>query len=148
MATDAGGSQAARTHPDPWHAAASGRTVLAAVLMIFGGAMAFFEGIAAVASDDLFVVTRHYLFEFSLTGWGWVHIILGIVLVAAGCAVLATGALWARYLGITVAGLGAFANFLWLPYYPLWALVLIAVNILVVWALCTGAHHEAEGRVL
>ncbi|WP_030844252.1 MULTISPECIES: DUF7144 family membrane protein [unclassified Streptomyces] len=144
MATDAGRPHPAATHPDPWNAATSGRTVMAAVLMIFGGAMAFFEGLAAVASDDLFVVTRHYLFEFSLTGWGWVHIVLGVALVAAGCAVLFSGALWARYFGIAVAGLGAFANFLWLPYYPLWALVLIAVNILVVWALCTGAHHEAD----
>ncbi|WP_030767637.1 DUF7144 family membrane protein [Streptomyces sp. NRRL F-2664] len=146
MAEDAGRPRAARTHRGSWHAATSGRTVLAAVLMVFGGAMAFFEGIAAVADDDLFVVTRHYVFEFSLTGWGWIHLVLGVALVAAGCAVLAAGAAWARYLGIIVAGLGAVANFLWLPYYPLWALVLIAVNVLVVWALCTGAHHEAEGR--
>ncbi|WUQ40413.1 hypothetical protein OG230_25700 [Streptomyces sp. NBC_00234] len=114
--------------------------------MIFGGAMALFEGIAALAKDDLFVATRHYVFEFSLTGWGWVHLILGIVVILAGCAVL-TGALWARFLGVAVAGLSAIANFLWVPYYPFWALTLVAVNIFVVWALCTGMHREAgDGR--
>nr|WP_234318162.1 hypothetical protein [Streptomyces sp. NRRL S-244] len=115
--------------------------------MIFGGAMAIFEGIAAIANDELFLATRHYVFEFSLAGWGWVHLIVGILLVLAGCAVLATGALWARFFGVFVAGLGALANFLWIPYYPVWATVLVAVNLFIVWALCAGMHHEAgDGR--
>ncbi|MET9851600.1 hypothetical protein ABZY57_01360 [Streptomyces sp. NPDC006450] len=111
--------------------------------MIFGGAMAVFEGIAAIAKDGLFIATRHYVFEFSLAGWGWIHLILGIVLVFAGCAVF-TGALWARFFGVSIAGLGAIANFLWLPYYPWWSLVLIGVNIFIIWALCTGMHREAD----
>ncbi|WP_244258464.1 hypothetical protein [Streptomyces sp. Tu 2975] len=113
--------------------------------MILGGAMAIFEGIAAIAKDDLFIATRHYVFEFSLAGWGWVHLILGVALVIAGCAVL-SGALWARFFGVSVAGLGAIANFLWVPYYPLWALTLVAVNVFVVWALCTGMHREADAE--
>ncbi|MCX5193607.1 hypothetical protein OOK31_06825 [Streptomyces sp. NBC_00249] len=143
MASDAGTARAGHENPRPWHAATSGRTELAAALMIFGGVMAALEGISAIAKDNLFVVTRHYVFEFSLVGWGWVHLILGLALVFAGVAVLRE-ALWARFFGVTVAGLGAIANFLWLPYYPLWALVLIAVNLLVVWALCTGMHREAD----
>ncbi|MET9888253.1 hypothetical protein ABZZ20_35090 [Streptomyces sp. NPDC006430] len=143
MASDATSPRAGRAHPSPSHAPTSGTTVAAAVLMIFGGAMAIFEGIAALAKDDLFVVTRHYVFEFDLTAWGWIHLIVGIVLVLAGVAVLG-GALWARYLGVAVASLGAIANFLWLPYYPWWAMALIAVNIFVVWALCTGMHREAD----
>ncbi|WP_251095111.1 hypothetical protein [Streptomyces sp. Caat 7-52] len=133
----------ANADPRPWHAPTSGTTAFAAALMIFGGAMAIFEGIAAIAKDDLFLVTRHYVFDFSLTGWGWVHLILGIVIVIAGCAVLG-GQLWARFLGVFVAGLGALANFLWMPYYPLWALTLVAVNIFIVWALCMGMHREAH----
>ncbi|MGW1725007.1 DUF7144 family membrane protein [Streptomyces sp. NPDC002306] len=130
-------------HPHPWHGPASGTTVFASAMMIFGGAMAIFEGIAAIARDSVFVRTRHYAFEFSLAGWGWIHLILGIVLVLAGAAVL-NGAFWARYFGVMVAGLGALANFLWLPYYPLWALTLVVINVLVVWALCTGMHREAD----
>ncbi|MER7465386.1 hypothetical protein [Streptomyces sp. NPDC097981] len=111
--------------------------------MIFGGAMAIFEGIAAIAKDDLFLATRHYVFQFNLTGWGWIHLILGILIVLAGFAVLG-GALWARFFGVFVAGLGAIANFLWVPYYPLWALTLVAVNLFIVWALCRGMHQEAD----
>ncbi|WP_413254461.1 hypothetical protein [Streptomyces europaeiscabiei] len=143
MASDATRRNSAHANPRPWHGPTSGTTVLAAALMIFGGAMAIFEGIAAIAEDDLFIATRHYVFEFSLAGWGWVHLILGIVLVLAGCAVL-SGALWARFFGVAVAGLGALANFLWVPYYPLWALALVAVNIFIVWALCAGMHKEAH----
>ncbi|MFZ3474288.1 DUF7144 family membrane protein [Streptomyces sp. 4.24] len=143
MASDAGRPRAGSAPPSPWHAPTSGTTVFAAALMIFGGAMAIFEGIAAIAKDGLFLATRHYVFEFSLAGWGWVHLILGLILVFAGCAVI-SGALWARFFGVAVAGLGAIANFLWLPYYPLWALVLIAVNLFVIWALCTGMHREAD----
>ncbi|MFE5891856.1 DUF7144 family membrane protein [Streptomyces sp. NPDC002285] len=146
MARDVPQPEWANAEPRPWHAPTSGTTVLAAALMIFGGAMAIFEGIAAIAEDDLFLATRHYVFEFSLAGWGWVHLIMGILLVIAGCSVL-SGALWARFFGVFVAGLGALANFLWVPYYPLWALTLVAVNLFVVWALCAGMHREAgDGR--
>ncbi|MGW2841581.1 DUF7144 family membrane protein [Streptomyces sp. NPDC001493] len=118
----------------------SGWTAFAGVLMIFGGAMAIFEGIAAIAKDDVFVTTRNYIFQWDLTGWGWIHLILGIVIVLAGCA-LFTGALWARLIGVVLAGLGAVANFLWLPYYPFWSIILIAINIFVIWALCARTER-------
>ncbi|MFD5875819.1 hypothetical protein [Streptomyces sp. NPDC060322] len=124
-------------------AAPSGWTVFAGVMMIFGGAMAIFEGIAAIAKDDLFVSTRNYVFQFSLTGWGWVHLILGIVVVVAGFAVF-SGAVWARGVGVVLAGLLALANFLWLPYYPFWSIVLIAINVFVIWALCSGPQKDAR----
>ncbi|MER6444479.1 hypothetical protein DEJ51_28495 [Streptomyces venezuelae] len=143
MASDASRPGTSPSQPGAWHAPVSGTTITAGALMVFAGAMAIFEGIAALARDDLFVVTRHYVFEFSVTGWGWVHLIVGIALVLAGCAVF-TGALWARFFGVAIAGLGAIANFLWLPYYPWWAVILIAVNLFVVWALCAGMQREAD----
>jgi len=84
-----------RTTGPSHHVLRSGWTVLAAVLMIFGGVMAIFEGIAAIAKDDLFVRTANYAFQFTLTSWGWIHLILGIVILLAGCA-LFSGAVWAR----------------------------------------------------
>ncbi|MEU9320264.1 hypothetical protein [Streptomyces sp. NPDC048295] len=120
-----------------------GWTAFAAVLMIFGGAMAIFEGIAAIAKSNVFVATRDYVFRFNLTGWGWIHLALGIVIVLAGCA-LFTGAAWARVVGIVLAGLGALANFLWLPYFPLWSLVLIAINVFIIWALCANPQEEEK----
>ncbi|WP_327070912.1 hypothetical protein OG500_35335 [Kitasatospora sp. NBC_01250] len=116
---------------------ATGWTFFAAAMMVFGGAMSVFEGIAAIAKDDLVVVTRHYSYSFNTTGWGWVHLILGVLVVIAGVA-LFSGAVWARVVGVLLAGLAMVANFLWLPYYPFWAIVLIAIDIFVIWALCAG----------
>lgn len=67
----------------PW---AASWTVAAAFLMVFGGIMAIFEGIAAIARDDVFVATPNFTYAFSLTGWGWVHLILGALVAAAGMA--------------------------------------------------------------
>ncbi|MEV5439149.1 hypothetical protein AB0K80_24525 [Streptomyces sp. NPDC052682] len=103
--------------------------------MIFGGIMGVFQGIAALAQDDVFVATPDFTYQFSLTGWGWLHLILGIVVALAGCALL-TGALWARVVGIVLAGLGMVANFVWLPHAPVWAVVLIIVHGFIIWALC------------
>lgn len=116
---------------------AAGWTALAAVLMIVGGAMAIFQGIAAIAEDDVIVVTRNYSYEMSVTGWGWIHLILGALILLAGIALFG-GAVWARTIGVILAGLGMIANFLWLPSYPVWAIVLIAIDIFVIWALCAG----------
>ncbi|MFF3540265.1 hypothetical protein [Streptomyces platensis] len=123
-----------------------GWTAFAAVLMIFGGAMAFLEGISAIAKDQVFVTTQNYVFSFNLTGWGWIHLILGIIILLAGVALLATGAMWARIIGVILAGLGALANFLWIPHYPFWAIVLIAIDIFIIWALCTDNHRHAATR--
>jgi hypothetical protein len=120
---------------------ATGWTIFAAVLMIFGGVMAIFEGIAAIAKDDLLVVTRNYAYQMNTTGWGWIHLILGVIILVAGMA-LFSGAVWARAVGVAVAGLAMIANFLWLPYYPVWAIVLIAVNIAIIWALCAGTTRK------
>jgi hypothetical protein len=115
----------------------SGWLVFAAVLMTFGGLMTLFAGIAAIANDDVFVSTRNYVFAFDLTGWGWIHLIMGVVITLAGMA-LFQGATWARVVGVGLAGLAMLANFLWLPYTPLWAIVLIALNAFVICALCTA----------
>lgn len=123
---------------------ASGWTVFAAVLMIFGGAMAILQGISAIAKSNVFIVTPNYSYSFSIAGWGWIHLILGILVVLAGIA-LFSGALWARVVGVVLAGFSMIANFLWLPRYPFWAIVIIAVDIFIIWALCAGDSRESAG---
>jgi hypothetical protein len=141
MASNASGaSSAAPTIRRPF---ATGWTYFAAVLMLFGGTMAIFQGIAAIAKDSLIVVTANYAYKLNTTGWGWVHLILGVLIVLAGVALFG-GAVWARTLGVIVAGLGAIANFLWLPYYPFWAIVLIAIDIFIIWALCAGTTRTVD----
>ena len=141
MASNVSGSpRGAGTSQRPFVA---GWTVLAAALMFFGGIMAVFEGAAAIARDHVIVVSHNYAYTLSVTSWGWIHVILGGLIALAGLA-LFTGAVWARIVGIAVAGLGMIANFLWLPYYPFWAIPLIAIDIFIIWALCAGMTHRGS----
>jgi len=121
-------------------AGASGWTVFAAVLMIFGGTMAILQGIAGVRRDSILVVTNHYAYTFHTTSWGWLNLSLGILLVVVGVG-LFTGSLIARIIAGFVAGISMVANFIWLPYYPLWAIILIAIDAFIIWAVCTPQHR-------
>jgi hypothetical protein len=120
---------------------ATGWMMFAAVLLVLSGLLNLLQGIAAIAKDDVFVTTGDYVFRFNLTGWGWVHLLLGIVILLAGIA-LFTGAVWARVVGVALAGLGLVSNFLWLPYHPFWSIVLIAMDVVVIWALCAAPRSS------
>jgi len=82
------------------------------------------------------VKTANYVFEFDLTTWGWIHLIFGIVVAVVGGAILA-GQGWAMVAGIVVAVVSALMNFVWMPYYPFWAVLIIAFDIAAIWALST-----------
>ncbi|MGV9674946.1 DUF7144 family membrane protein [Nocardia sp. NPDC003482] len=115
---------------------AAGTSVGAAVLLLTVGVLSFLQGVSAVANDDLFVTGPDYVYKFDLTGWGWVHIVLGVIL--AVCALgLMTGAAWARGAAIGIAALSILANFLWLPFYPWWSVAVIALDVVVIWAVAT-----------
>ncbi|MBV6696355.1 hypothetical protein [Kitasatospora aureofaciens] len=113
----------------------TGGVVFAGVVMMLNGVLDVFRGIMAVAKDDVFVNTPNYVFRFSLTSWGWIHLIVGLLLAATGYFVV-TGSAWARYVGILLASLSAAECFLSLPYYPLWGLIVITLDVFVIWALC------------
>ena len=117
------------------YAWAAGLMVFAAVMLALVGILDIFRGIAAIAEDDIFVTTRNYVFEFDLTGWGWIHLALGVVAVIVSFG-LFQSAMWARVAGVAIAGLVIVANFLSLPYYPVWSVVMIAMSGFVIWALC------------
>ncbi|KES05291.1 membrane protein [Streptomyces toyocaensis] len=141
-------SNVSGTHQRGWEAEspwATSWTAAAAVLMTFGGIMAVFQGIAAIAKDDVFVTTPNFTYEFSLTGWGWVHLILGALIAVTGVA-LFTGATWARVVGIVLAGLSMVANFVWLPYQPVWSIVLIVIAGFIIWALCAPRRESSGTR--
>jgi hypothetical protein len=116
--------------------AAMGLTIMAAVLMMISGVWGFFEGLAAIIRGSFFVVTRNYVYDMSATGWGWIHLILGVLIAAAGAALLAD-MLWARITGVVLASLVTISNFLFIPYYPVWSIVLIGLNVFIIWALLT-----------
>lgn len=113
---------------------AVGLTVFAATMMILIGVLHAVQGVVAVANDTFYVAGQEWIFEFDVTTWGWIHLVAGLVVVLAGFFVL-TGAVWARAVGVAVVFLSILLNFAWLPYYPWWSLVIIALDIFVIWAL-------------
>ncbi|WP_326601572.1 DUF7144 family membrane protein [Rhodococcus sp. PD04] len=115
---------------------ATGTSVGAAIIMTLIGALQLLQGIAAVAEDEVFVTGQEHLFTFDLTTWGWVHIVVGVVMVIVGIALI-SGATWARVSAMVIAALSILVNFMWLPYYPGWALAIIALDIVVIWAIAT-----------
>ena len=122
---------------------AEGLMVFAAVTLMLAGLLDIFRGIMGIAEDDIFVTTRNYVFAFDLTGWGWIHLALGAVAVIVSLG-LFTGATWARVLGVGIAALIVIANFLSLPYYPVWSVVMIAFSAFVIWALCVVKPERFE----
>jgi hypothetical protein len=119
-----------------------GGVVFAATMMIMAGVFQGLTGLIAIANNDFYVATRKYLFQFDVTTWGWIHLILGIVIALAGFSLI-SGRLWARTVGITLAVLSAIANFLFIPYYPFWSLLIIALDVFVIWALASYSREAA-----
>jgi len=113
---------------------AVGLTVLAGILMVLLGGWWIITGFVAIVNSDFYVVTQEWLFEFSTTSWGWTHLILGIVVLLAGLGVFG-GAVWARTVGVILAVISGLVAFAWLPYYPVWAILFVAMSVLTIWAL-------------
>jgi hypothetical protein len=117
----------------PW---AHGIAVFAGVVMIIGGAFQALEGLAGIVRDKWLVVLPQYVYAFDLTLWGWIHLLVGLALLVIGVSLL-RGQTWARVAGMIAAAISAILNFVWLPYSPWWALLIIALDILVIWALAS-----------
>jgi hypothetical protein len=115
----------------------------AAVIMIVTGVFHVIAGLTAIIKDKFFVVTPNYLLTFNVSGWGWIHLVIGALLVLAGIFVL-RGNLLARAVGITMAAISAIANFLFIPYYPFWALLMIGLDVFVIWALASYGRRAAS----
>ena len=117
----------------PW---AHGIAAFAGLVMIIGGAFQALEGLAAVVNDQWLVVRPEYIFAFDLTVWGVIHLLVGLALLVIGVSLL-RGQTWARVAGMVVAVISAILNFVFLPFSPLWAIMIIAVDVLVIWALAS-----------
>jgi hypothetical protein len=132
-----------QTSEKPGSQVAVGFVVFAGVALVMIGAFHALQGLVALFNDDFYVVGQNWTFEFDLTTWGWVHLVVGIGVAVAGFYVF-NGAAWARAVGIGVAALSAVLNFMWLPYYPIWSLVIIALDVTVIWALAVHGREFAR----
>lgn len=113
--------------------AVGGITFAACVLTLIG----FFQviaGLVAIIDDQFYVIAQNYTFDIDTSAWGWIHLVIGILLVITGFG-LFNGSAWAGVTAIILASLSALANFFFIPYYPFWSILMIALDIWVIWAL-------------
>jgi len=126
---------------------AIGFTAFAAVMLLIIGVFEVIAGITAIAKDDTVIYTQtaqhSYFLHLNTAGWGWIHLIIGIVVFLAGLGVLA-GQVWARTVGVIVAAISAIVNFAFIPIYPVWSIVVIAVAVTVIWALTAHGRDIAQ----
>jgi hypothetical protein len=121
----------------------TGLVVFAGTLMIIVGVFHALVGIAALVDDKIYVTTPNYIYSLDIAAWGWLHLLLGILVAVVGIAVL-QGQAWGRVVGIGLAALSLIANFLFIPYHPLWSMLIIALEVAVIWAL---ALYPEQARV-
>jgi hypothetical protein len=121
-----------------------GLSVFAGSLMVLSGIFQVFQGFAAIFTDNFFVVGQNYLYKFDATTWGWIHLIIGTIIGYAGISIF-SGRAWARGIGILLVIISAIANFFYIPYYPFWSIVIIALDIAVIGALASYNRDAAEG---
>jgi hypothetical protein len=117
--------------PSGW---AIGGVTFASTIMVLIGIFQAFAGLEAIIDDKFYVITQNYAFDLDTTAWGWIHLILGIVIVLAGFALWGRK-VWAATVAIFLAMLSAIANFFFIPYYPFWSILMIALAVWVIWAL-------------
>jgi hypothetical protein len=129
-----------------------GWIVFAGVMMLILGMFHAFQGLIALFQHDYYLVAENGLtIHVNYTGWGWTHLIFGIVVLAAGAALL-VGQTWARVVAVVLAVLSAVVNAGFLAAYPVWSAIMIAVDILVIWALTVHGGemrttHEAQASM-
>ena len=120
---------------------ATGGTAFAGVLMMVGGIVGVLNGIAGIATNNVYVRVGSYVYQFNLTTWGWIHLIVGALVAITGWGVL-QGLEWARWVGVGLAALYMILYFMFLPYAPVWSIIAIAIGGFVIWALVTAPRTE------
>lgn len=117
--------------------------IVASTLLAMVGIFQILAGIAAIANDKVYVAGIEYVYQFDITTWGWIHLILGVIAFVVGICML-LGQTWARIAGIVIAVIGSVAAFAFMPYYPYWALAVLALYIFVIWSLAQLISSRAE----
>ena len=115
---------------------AAATSMVAAIVLLTIGILHVLSGVSALMKDDLVVAGPEYIYQFDTTAWGWIHLVLGVIVAAVG-VMLFTGATWARVGAMVICALSLLANFLWLPHYPWWSVVMIVLDVFVIWAVAT-----------
>ena len=122
----------------------TGWAIFAGIVLFLIGVFQATAGLVALFNDDVFLVSTDRLaVTFDYTAWGWIHLILGSLVATAGIAIF-KGQVWGRAVGVVLAGLSAFANLMFIPAFPLWSLLIIAMDVLVIYGLCVHGGELAD----
>jgi hypothetical protein len=132
-------SEDSRAGSSTW---AAGLILFAAVFMVVGGSFHAIQGLAALINDDFFTNVQGYAYDVDITTWGWLHLTVGIVVALTGLTLL-SGAVWARLIALFIIVVSAIINFIYIPYQPLWSIILLVIDGAIIWALLT--YPEPEG---
>jgi hypothetical protein len=129
------GPMSDRPHtPPPVSGWALGGIAFAACVLTITGAFQVITGLVAIFDDEFFTVAQHYTFDIDTTAWGWIHLLVGLLVLVTGFGLFSRSA-WAGVTAIMLASLSAVVNFFFIPYYPFWSILVIALDIWVIWAL-------------
>ena len=120
-----------RQDPSAWEISG---VLFAASMLILVGCFQVIAGLVAIFDDDFYVVARNYTFNLDTSAWGWLHLLLGLLLLLTAFG-LFTRRSWASITAIGLAIISAIANFFFIPYYPFWSILVIALDVWVIWAL-------------
>jgi len=121
----------------------SGWVVFASIMLVMAGMFGIIDGLVALINDEVYLVTKDSIVAFDFTTWGWIHLILGIIVLIAGFAVM-SGQLWARIVGVFVAMLSAVSQIAFITAFPLWSVVIIAIDVLIIYGLLVHGEEVEE----
>ena len=130
-------------NPSGW---AVGWATFAAIMLFISGTLQFLAGLSAILNDEYFIVGDDHAFKLDVTQWGWMHLIVGVIVVCCGAGIL-KGHVLGRTVGVLAAAGVIVTNFLWLPYQPVWSTVLIAIGVSIIWALTAHGRDITAPRI-
>lgn len=122
----------------------------AGMLLLIAGIFHGIAGLVSLYKDEVYLIGPNSLIILDFTGWGWLHIAIGLLLIAAAFSLM-RGNIFGRFVGIITATLSAIANFAFLGAYPLWSFLIIALDVLIIYAILvqgTGAQaaHASDSQ--
>jgi dolichyl-phosphate-mannose--protein O-mannosyl transferase len=122
---------------------AVGFAFFAGLMLMMIGIFDLIQGFAALFKEDFYAISPNYVFHFDSSTWGWIHMLIGLVVLFAGLGIF-RGAVWARTVGVIVAIIVAIENFMFIPIYPVWSIIMVAVAVTVIWALTAHGRDMVE----
>jgi hypothetical protein len=120
-----------------------GWVYFAGFMMIIMGVFQMVAGFAALLNDKYYLVTKESLLVFDFTTWGWIHLALGLIVLMAGTAVI-SGQAWGRVIAVILAMVSIVVNFAFLSAYPIWSIIVMVVDVLIIYALTVHGSEAKE----